>query len=418
MNWGRPASQGQPVASGRGDEKRCSHCGSHHTSGSHWLRHPTTSQRLCNACWHYAHTHDSQLPPNSVLQRRPAEPRRLTDVRREMAQRRCLQCGSASPGNGKRPCWHRHPATGEAWLCSLCYNRVDWQVNQRRQKRQQRKQQAPEECSMQLGSGSGKAGRAEGEQARAVQAPPQRKRKLQQELHGPAGQTPAAFHDGRASVAIQRAKQQPAGGDGGGWVPPGQRQAVQHGQPGTNSSADGDVQQPAAKRRQRRKQAQPQHLPPQPPQQGEREPSLAPTVLVEGLEGPAGSEGPAAASLGGAQPATGDAACTAASAAAAAGTLPDEQVPAQVQQVAAQQQQPLPTPAEPETPEPDLSDLLQQAMEVAAAAASGLTPELVAAFAMLPPMEARRVSMLGNFDGSGCMDMGSTDHAAHMAWHC
>ena len=41
--------------------------------------------------------------------------------------------------------------------------------------------------------------------------------------------------------------------------------------------------------------------------------------------------------------------------------------------------------------EQDLFHLLQQAMGVAAAAAAGLTPELAAAFAALPPMDPRQV---------------------------
>ena len=119
-------SRGQPD----GKEKHCSHCGSSHTGGN-WRNHPTSSQRLCNACRKYADNHGGQLPPDSVLQRRPAQPRQMADVRRDMAQRRCLRCGSSSPGGGKRACWHRHPATGEEWLCSACYSTAHKQLKKK-----------------------------------------------------------------------------------------------------------------------------------------------------------------------------------------------------------------------------------------------------------------------------------------------
>ncbi len=170
------------------------------------------------------------------------------------------------------------------------------------------------------------------------------------------------------------------------WSGAAQRQVAQPDEPETAATAGEKAPQPAAKRRQPRKQAQPQHLPPPPPpsqqqqqqqEEGEeREPSLAPTVLVVGAEDPCGSKGPAAASLGGMSLAAGEAA-----AAAAAGTAHCNPEP----------EQPLP-PAQQGTA-PNLFDLLQQAIGIAAAAASGLTSELVAAFAMLLPLPDQKVNL-------------------------
>ena len=123
--------------------------------------------------------------------------------------------------------------------------------------------------------------------------------------------------------------------------------------------------EPAAKLQ--RKQAWPQRepLPDAPQLQPDREPSLAPTVLVEGAAVPA--DVLEASSQG-------------------------KRVPPQLQlqqaAPAAEQQPPVLAQAG-----PDLFDVLEQAMGVAAAAASGLTPELVAAFAALLLLEARPVSL-------------------------
>jgi len=164
-------------------------------------------------------------------------------------------------------------------------------------------------------------------------------------------------------------------------APPPQRKRrwQQDGQPLTASAAESGPQ-PAANRQQRRKQAQPQHLPSQqePQQEAKLEPSLAATVhmLVEGPVEADRSEGPAANRL--------SSACAAVR--QAAGTDAAAQLAEQPQQ------QPLPVQAAAAAAEPDVFKLLQQATHVAAAAASGLTPELVASFASLPPMDARRVS--------------------------
>ena len=83
------------------EEKRCSHCGSSHTAGRGWRSHPTSGQRFCNACRVYADRCGGQLPPDSVLQRRKAQPRRMADVQKDIPQRRCLQCGSANPGRAR-----------------------------------------------------------------------------------------------------------------------------------------------------------------------------------------------------------------------------------------------------------------------------------------------------------------------------
>ena len=358
--------------------KRCTHCGSSHSS-SYWRNHPTSGHRLCNACRKYAERNSGQLPPDSVLQRRSAQPRRMADVRKEMAQRRCLTCGSASPGAGKRPQWYRHPATGEEWLCGTCNSRA------RRQLKKQQRHDAhaaaeEEEEEEQSRHSSGEAGSAEGKQAPSPRLPPA-SLKRRHEQQGCVDQTPAAFHDGPADAAKRRAEGQrrPAARSSGG------ASAAEAGQQETAAGGGGKAPLAAATRRQRRKQAQPQHLPPN--QQAavkDDGASLAPTVLVEGAsDEAASSEGPAAASLydslaagtAGAPPA----------AAAEGATLP-------VQQQAAMAAQPHEVPAEPEADQ-SLLQLLEQAMDVAAAAASGLTPEVVAAFAALLPLDGPQVSM-------------------------
>jgi len=395
------------------EERRCSHCGSSHTSSGGWRRHPTTRRRLCNACGQYADTYGGHLPPASVLQRRLAEPRRL-GTQEEIAQRRCLQCGSASPVSGKAACWCRHPATGEEWVCRPCRDRIYKRLRGDRRRQEacttggnteaaDIQQPAQLQRRLRAGHTHGTSNAEGGEQARAAPAPPPppRKRRRQQEQHEPEGEAPAAFHNGPASAAKQRAgaKHAPPGDDGGrGCVPLVQQLTAQHGQPHI-ASTGGKMPQPAVMRRQRRKQTQPQHLPPL--RQEEQEVSLAPTVRVGGTAEPSGSEVPAQASQPGALAAAGQAA--AAAGAAAAGTLPDQQVPAPPQQPAAQlavQAQPEQLPPQPEAAEPDLFDLLQQATEVAAAAASGLTPELVAAFAMLLPLNS--TGQVGASGGVGC----------------
>ena len=200
---------GQPAG---GEGKRCTHCGSSHTSG-YWRSHPTSGQRLCNACGKYADNHGVQLPPDSVLQRRPAQPRRR-GTRDEIAQRRCLQCGSASPGSSKRAKWNRHPATGEEWLCHPCHMRARRQL--RKQQRRQAEAAAAEEEQQQPGHGSGVGDAPEGEQAPSPQPLPV-SRKRRQEQQGWADEAAAAFHDGPAAAAQRRAdgRRQPEVGSGG-----------------------------------------------------------------------------------------------------------------------------------------------------------------------------------------------------------
>lgn len=123
---------------------------------------------------------------------------------------------------------------------------------------------------------------------------------------------------------------------------------------------------------------------------------MAPTDLVEGAVEPSGSEG--VASLGGPAAAAGKAPQAAVPAAASLDAAP----PAQLQQAAEMQagQHMQPTEAEPEQ---DVFDLLQAVVEVAAAAPSGLTPELAAAFVMLPNLDARRVSLWARKASRGCV---------------
>lgn len=125
--------------------QRCSHCGSCHTEGD-WRRQPASGQRLCHACRSYADNHSGQLPPESVLQRRSAQPRRL-GTKEERAQRRCLRCGSGSLGSAKRPQWRRHPAIGEEWLCHTCHMRACRQLKKQTARQQVQGAAAAEEAA-------------------------------------------------------------------------------------------------------------------------------------------------------------------------------------------------------------------------------------------------------------------------------
>ena len=109
-------------------------------------------------------------------------------------------------------------------------------------------------------------------------------------------------------------------------------------------------------------------------------------MLVEGAEESAGGKGEAAASMHGLPDA--DAAAAAYPAGRLQGTSKGlgQPQPALMLQVAA--------PAAQAEAGPSLLGLLEQAMDVAAAAASDLTPKLVGAFApLLPLLDAEQVSL-------------------------
>ena len=257
-----------------GDEKRCSHCGSSHTS-QRWRRHPTSGQLLCGACGQYAVSQGGQLPPDSVLQRRPVQPRHMADVRRGMAQRRCLQCGSASPGGGKRPCWYRHPATGEKWLCGPCCKRIYDRLKGRKshprtaqqaagvhdvEEEQQQEQQAVKQSAhntrRQQLEGGGKRSSEEGEEAPAAQVRQRAKRERQQQQQR-VEQEAAPTFNGPASAFEKRERSSAVSG-----AALEQQAAPLPGHPSVApAGGSGQDQLPVAQRRQRRKQAHPQHLP-------------------------------------------------------------------------------------------------------------------------------------------------------------
>ena len=376
----------------------CSHCSATRTSGK-WRRHPTSSQRLCNACGDYASRHGGQLLEESVLQRRPAEPQRRGS-KEEIAQRRCLQCGSASPGGGTRATWLRHPLTGQEWLCKPCYNSA-----QLRKKRRQ-----------QQDGGSSSGGEEEEEQARVQEA--------QQE----AGALPTSL-DGPAAAAKKRPRMKrqpmPASNENDSGTQRGQGQQEQH-----------QASEPTAQ--QRRCQlcgsASPgsdsQHWRRHPltgqewvcsPCQGRVYRQLKREQAQQGIGSSGGEKeqqaAPAQDQHAGAARAT--------PAAAAAGAKRRRE---QMQQPSDRHPEQPALPAPPGVPpaahapsgapagvasgqlaagpaaeieqQLDVLSLLEAATEQAAAAAAGLTPELAAAFAMQPPLEDRKV---GAGWGSGCV---------------
>ena len=349
--------RGQPVS----EEKHCSHCGTRHTSSS-WRRHPPSGQQLCDACGKYADEHRGQLPPDSLLQRRPAQPRQMEDVRSDMAQRLCLHCGSASPG-GKGAFWRRHPATGEEWVCTPCHGRAYYQLKK-------------------VQSGIS-ADRGVPRQAGRTEAPQQGKTQRRGgEGERPAMVTQPGSQAGPAAAARKRAQ--------------GQQQQSRQQQPAAGAASGGAASDPAAKRR--RKKARPLR---QPPPQVQPAMQLAgPAALADATDHDAEADGAAAAAVApaaragpaGAVPggrvlvARSGAESRAAALAAAAGVVGQlgQAVPATGQ---VEQQQ--------DAAEPDLYSLLQEAAEQAAAAASGLTAELAAAVAAALPLDPKKVSCAG-----------------------
>ena len=104
--------------SGEGDwkeERCCSHCGDAIAKSSR--RHPTTGQRLCNACGSFARRNGGALPSQEQLEQR----QRTRQARAALGQRRCQGCGADSPGTSKSAHWRRHPETKAAWYCQPCY---------------------------------------------------------------------------------------------------------------------------------------------------------------------------------------------------------------------------------------------------------------------------------------------------------
>ena len=322
----KPAGRGQPGE----EEERCSHCGTRHSSAG-WWQHPTNG-RLCNTCYKYA-ARNGTLLPTGVLQRRLQQPR---GTKEEIAQRCCLECGSASPGPAGNSRWVCNPLTGEEWLCKTCHSRIYLQLKKQRQAQ-------------------------EGEDAEDEEA--------------------------QEAPAAQQQQQQ-------------QQQRRRRREPRASPTAP----EPPPKRQ--RKQASPVREPPPEPQLRQHsEASLPATMLVEGAEEAAGSEGTASASMHGVPLAEG--AETAAAAAVPAGvweltnqgqpqsTRLQQAVRAELlqrrRQATAARQAEGEQPPAPADAGPGLMGMLEQAMDAAAAAAFGLTPELVAAFAALPPLDAHRM---------------------------
>ena len=148
--------------------------------------------------------------------------------------------------------------------------------------------------------------------------------------------------------------------------------------------------QPAAQRRQRRKHAQPQLLSPQKHPAEEQEASLAPTELVEGA-----AEEAAATSFHGTNAAVPEATLAAPLPAVSHGS--PQYAAAALQQANAMQADWPQTHPEAATGGASTFQLLQEATDVAAAAAGGLTPELAAAFVMLLPLDGQKVRGMMRF---------------------
>ena len=400
-------------------QKRCSHCGSQHSSGE-WCRHKATGLHLCAACGQFSRNHDGSLPSREVLQQRRLFPR---GTKEEIAQRRCRQCGSRSPGNGSKASWLRHPATKEGWYCESCC---------RKARRRLEQQQAAGS------SGEGKAEDGEHGGAPALRLDPQQQ---QQRLSAPtalrhrsasgAGQTarrPAPAHGGSGvgsggggNRPAAQPKEQPLASVGG---PAAAARKRDRGGQGSSQ------QQPRAPRQEaaaamvhlaggvkRRKAQHPQRLSVPPPlpatqqqeqqeqeqgQQHQAPPPPRPLPLVQQppQPGPQQQEQQQQPS----QPAP---------------QQEQQQPPPLPPPPPAGQQAQLPPPPPPAEQLPaDLLGLVQQAMGEAEAAAAGLSFELLAAFVPLADnMEARKVRAAARgatVAPSGC----SCLYHGHLFRHC
>ena len=153
--------------------KQCTHCGSLRPGPPgtkySWRRHPTSKEQLCGRCWGHAHRHGGELPALSDAEgeQEQSEEEEEEQPPQQPQERQCLQCASPTKGSGRWATWHRHPATGEEWLCQPCFNKARAAI-----KRQQRQ---PEKHPQEVESEEEEAqSEEEEEEEQLQQQPPQR----------------------------------------------------------------------------------------------------------------------------------------------------------------------------------------------------------------------------------------------------
>ena len=142
----RPEQQQQKGERTTVAAEQCTHCGSLQPGppgGTYWRQHPTSKEQLCGQCYGRASRYGGELPALSDAEAEQEESEE-EQPQQQPLQRQCLQCGSTSKGT-KSAQWHRHPATGEEWLCQPCYQKVDSAL--KRQHRQAETQAQQEEKS-------------------------------------------------------------------------------------------------------------------------------------------------------------------------------------------------------------------------------------------------------------------------------
>ena len=143
----RPEQQQQKGERTTVAAEQCTHCGSLQPGppgGTYWRQHPTSKEQLCGQCYGRASRYGGELPALSDAEAEQEESEE-EQPQQQPLQRQCLQCGSTSKGSTKSAQWHRHPATGEEWLCQPCYQKVDSAL--KRQHRQAETQAQQEEKS-------------------------------------------------------------------------------------------------------------------------------------------------------------------------------------------------------------------------------------------------------------------------------
>ena len=159
LETGETAAQEQQPPQ-QSPQRQCLQCASP-TKGSGrwatWHRHPATGEEwLCQPCY------QKERAAIQRQQRQPEKHRQEVESEEEEAQseeeeeeeqqqqqppqRQCLQCGSTSKGSSKSAAWHRHPATGEEWLCQPCFSEARAALQrQQRQAEKQRRQEVERE---------------------------------------------------------------------------------------------------------------------------------------------------------------------------------------------------------------------------------------------------------------------------------
>ena len=114
-------------------------------------RHGERAAPAAKQCTLFADTRGGELPPQRHVEKQPRQEKEDQDQQGEEEEhhpqqpprRQCLQCASTTKGSAKWAKWHRHPATGQEWLCEACFSKARTAVM--RQQRQAEQPPQPEQ---------------------------------------------------------------------------------------------------------------------------------------------------------------------------------------------------------------------------------------------------------------------------------